>query len=387
MNHSISQPIEGHIPALRRHGVLDTPRDPSLDRIVALAASLCEAPMSALNLIDDRRHWTTAAVGFEPPEMPSVASICTYVIRQAGVLVVPDLAEDPRFSGSPWAVGEPFLRFYAGAPLETSDGQRIGTLCILGNQPRHITDTQQLILQSLARHAATELELRATAAAARAARLEVERLLSEKEELQVRNDLLKREVDHRVKNSLQVVASMLGMQARSIPDAAAARALEDAQRRIGGIAAVHEQLYRSSDTDVIKAGDFLTGLCAALAASRPDSVDALHLTADEVILSPRRAMKVGLLVTELVANAFKHAYPRGTHGDVRVALIADDRSVRLVVSDDGVGLPAGFGIDGGQGLGMRLIRSVLGQFGGVMSVTPGSGATFVIEMPRRSSAM
>lgn len=385
MDQSASQPKDARIAPPDEYGVPDTSRDPLLDQIVALAATLCEAPMSALNFIDDHRQWTKAAVGFDARDVPREVSICAYTVREARTLIVSDLAEDARFNQFPQVAGAPSLRFYAGVPLEMPAGHRIGTLCILDHRPRHIAETQQLILQSLARHAATELELRVALAAERRARQEAERLLVEKDELLARNDVLMREVDHRVKNSLQLVASMLNLQARNVPDKMAAQALQDAQQRIGGIAAVHDQLYRASDTDLVEADAFLKGLCASLAANRPASVGTLHLAADKVTLNSKRAMKLGLLVTELVTNAFKHAYPAGREGDIRVALIADDRRVRLVVSDDGVGLPPGFSTDGGKGLGMRLIRSVLGQFGGTITLSSGPGATFVVDMPRSSS--
>ncbi len=227
-----------------------------------------------------------------------------------------------------------------------------------------------------------EEELRRALVAERRARLEAERLLAEKEELLSRNEMLLREADHRVRNSLQLIASMLTLQVRRLPDGAAAQAIKEARQRIGSIAAVHEQLYRASDTDLVDMHLFLNGLCNALAANRPGSVEAIRVKAESILLPSKRAMKVGLLVGELVANSFKHAFPEGRRGviDVKLATVGD--RVQLVVADDGIGLPSGFQPGENKGLGMRLVRSILDQFDGRLDAGSSPGTTFVIDMPR-----
>jgi two-component sensor histidine kinase len=227
----------------------------------------------------------------------------------------------------------------------------------------------------------TEQDLRLALQAERGARLRAERLLAEKEEQLARNDVLMREVDHRVKNSFQIVASILHIQARQMRDGAAAQALDEARQRVSGIAAVHELLYRTSDVELVDMAVFLEGLCASLAVNRPSRVGAIHVTAESITFTSKRAMKVGMLVSELIGNAFKHAYPDDRRGDVHVVLTAHGETARLVVSDEGIGLPADFA-SGGKGLGMRLIRSVLGQFDGRMTTETGSGAKFLIDLPR-----
>ncbi|UJX44095.1 histidine kinase dimerization/phosphoacceptor domain -containing protein [Xanthobacter sp. YC-JY1] len=382
MNQSVPRSLEDGLATPVPRGRMAAPGEAALDQIVGLAALLCEAPMSVFTLVDDDHpQGTSLGFGFAPHEVPSDMALFAEAVQQGGILIVPDLTQDPRFNTLACVTRAPFLRSYAGVPLEMSEGQGAGTLCVVGHSPRDLTPVQRLALQSLARHASTELGLRRSLDAERAARIEVARLLSERNDLLARNDVLRREADHRVKNSLQLVAAMLGLQARRLSDASAAKALEDAQQRIGGIAAVHEQLYRSSGTDLVEVSDFVEGLCAALAANRPANVDALRVHADKLTLESSQAMNLGLLLSELVTNAFKHAYAAGTRGDVRVVLTADDRWIELVVSDDGAGLPAGFSPEGGTGLGMRLVRAVLGEFGGAITAKTGTGATFAIKMP------
>jgi two-component sensor histidine kinase len=364
--------LEGErLAALRRYRVLDTPREPAFDEIAAMAAFLCKAPISAINFVDEVRRWSKAAVGVETLTTPADLSICVHAIGQKDVLVITDISADPRF--------------YAGVSLGISGGHSIDALCVLDMKPRDLTAEQNAVLRTLARHAMTELALRSALRAERKSRLEAERLLAEKEDLLARNDVLTREIDHRVKNSLQVAASMLSLQARRMSDSAATQALEEARRRISGIAAVHDQLYRASDTDRVDMREFLQGMCASLATNRPDSVGELIVEAAPIMVNSKRAMKIGLLVSELVTNAFKHAYANGQHGDIRVTLTDNGDSSQLIVCDDGVGVPDDLCIDTGKGLGMRLIRSLLDQFGGTMEISKGPHAKFIIGMPRASA--
>jgi GAF domain-containing protein len=108
--------------ALRSYRILDTPPEPTFDDLVQLAARACHAPVAAISLIDDRRQWFKAEIGFGVRETPLGLSICAGVLLQPGLTVVPDLTKDARFDCNPLVTGEPRLRFYAAALIETPDG-------------------------------------------------------------------------------------------------------------------------------------------------------------------------------------------------------------------------------------------------------------------------
>lgn len=374
--------MDDRIDALRRYHILDTPEEPAFDEIVRTAASLCRAPMSAVNFLDRQRQWSKAQVGLNAIEIPIGASICAHAIAQDDILVVPDATRDDRFKDNPLVVGSPAVRSYAGVPLRTPDGHRIGTLCIIDRVPRAFDDIHKGLLQSLGRHVMAELELRRTLAAEHKSRLLAERLLAEKTQLLANNDLLLREIDHRVKNSLQMVSSMLSLQARRTGDDEASVALDEAQKRVAAIAAVHDQLYRAAASGSIDMATFLEGLCVSIADNKPDNVLALRVRADSLILESGQAMRIGLLVNELVTNSFKHAFPDERQGSIEVSLHVDEDNIRLSVSDDGIGLPKGFNIKSGRGLGMRVIRAAVLQFGGTLSILSDPGTGLVIDIPR-----
>jgi hypothetical protein len=148
--------------ALERYDILDTPREPEFDDVARLAADIFDAPIAVVNLIAEGRQWFKAEVGIGADELPLDVSICVHAILQPGIFVVPDTTKDDRFSSNPLVCGEPGLRFYAGALLETPDGLPLGTVCVLDTtaRPEGITDRQRLTLEVLARQVMTQLELR-----------------------------------------------------------------------------------------------------------------------------------------------------------------------------------------------------------------------------------
>jgi PAS domain S-box-containing protein len=148
--------------ALHRYQILDTPREPEFDDVAKLAADIFEAPIAVVNLIAEGRQWFKAEIGIGADELPLDVSICAHAILQPGIFVVPDTTVDERFAANPLVTGQPGLRFYAGALLETPDGLPLGTVCVLDTKvrPEGITVRQRLTLEVLARQVMTQLELR-----------------------------------------------------------------------------------------------------------------------------------------------------------------------------------------------------------------------------------
>lgn len=136
--------------ALDSYHILDTEREQAFDDITWLAASICNTPFAVINFIDTDRQWFKSEIGFDISETELDISICAHAILQPGVFVVPDTRKDARFANNPLVTGNPQLRFYAGALLETPDGIALGTLCVLDRRPRRLSADQKQALHKLA---------------------------------------------------------------------------------------------------------------------------------------------------------------------------------------------------------------------------------------------
>lgn len=145
--------------ALASYQILDTLPEPAFDDLVEVASIICDAPIAVINFIDRDRQWFKSEKGLGVRETPLDISICAHAILQPGLFVVPDTTQDPRFANNPLVTGEPHLRFYAGALLESSDGYPLGTLCVLDFQPRELTERQGFALKALANQVMAHMQL------------------------------------------------------------------------------------------------------------------------------------------------------------------------------------------------------------------------------------
>lgn len=196
-------------------------------------------------------------------------------------------------------------------------------------------------------------------------------------------DMLLHEVNHRVKNSLQLVTALLSLQAAQAADTALRGNLLEARGRVAVVASMHQRLYSTSAHDRVDMVGYLRELANEnVAAHGAQGVVALNFDADEeLVLELSRAVPLALIVGELLTNAFKYAFPDDRAGVVAIGVHRTDGVTRVTVADDGAGLPAGFSINRATSLGMKIVRSLSRQIGATVTVEDAApGARFVIEL-------
>jgi two-component sensor histidine kinase len=194
------------------------------------------------------------------------------------------------------------------------------------------------------------------------------------------------ELNHRVKNNLGLVSSVLSMQAREA-DPAVADALRNAVARVHSIGDLHASLSKAHRTEDVDAGLYLSELGVNLSKSLlADDRVRILVDAPSAVMSTDHALALGLVVSELVTNAVKYAYPPGQSGEIRVTLTSSADGAVLVIADDGRGLDPD--APPTEGLGMRLVHSMVAQVGGSIGVdeTHARGARFVIRLPAASAS-
>jgi PAS domain S-box-containing protein len=146
--------------ALRSLDVLDTEPEEAFDDLTSLAASICQAPVAVIHLVDQDRQWAKSSIGWAMSATPRETSFCAHTILESDLLVVSDAVADPRFAESPLVTSGPRIRFYAGAPLVTPEGHALGALCVMDHQPRRLTTEQAQALRTLGHQVTVLLRLR-----------------------------------------------------------------------------------------------------------------------------------------------------------------------------------------------------------------------------------
>ena len=203
-----------------------------------------------------------------------------------------------------------------------------------------------------------------------------------------RQEILLQELDHRVSNSLQLVMSMLHLQIGSTDDGNVKLQLQDASNRIGAVARAHRRLQSRDDPATIDLGSYLAEVCGDLGTTFGvcHFEDALAATTR---VPPNRAVSIALVLTELVTNAAKHAYPEGTMGPIRVRLMpGEDGGLSLIVADEGKGLAQGMPTGRAGGLGIRIARALTQQLGGRLDARAAGdrGTEVELSLPAVESA-
>ena len=196
-----------------------------------------------------------------------------------------------------------------------------------------------------------------------------------------RHQILLKEMNHRIKNSLSIVTSMLRLQAKDNGPSTAAEQLDAAARRVQAVARAHERLYQTDDVEHLDIGRYIEQVCGDVdesVAYCQIHVDAQH----DIMIATDRAIPLALMVNELMTNAAKHAYEGQTGCKVWVGLKLDAGTIRVSVRDEGGGLPPGFDLAKTKGLGMRLVRAFLQQLEATVVINPQPrGTEFVVSVP------
>ncbi len=341
--------------AVKRYDILDTPPDGSFDRITALAARRFDVPISIISIVDHDRIWFKSRFGLDTVEVDRDPGLCASAILSPDPYILPDAKADPRSLANPLVAGEFGLRFYAAVPLKTRAGYNLGTLCVIDKAPRAVDPAQIEDLEDLASIVVDQLELRLAARRAVA-----------------QAELMAREIDHRVMNSLQFVSGLLTMQSRDRAITDATSQLQEAATRVAAVACVHRN-FSSDEMGEVSCLTFLRRLCADLAQICGHPVE---VAGDEAMVPTTSIQPIGLIANELVTNAAKHGA-----GKVLVTYRVNGGTHELSVCDEGEGLPSDFDPGKSSGLGMNVVTTLARQLGGRFGVGPnpaGRGSCFTV---------
>ncbi|MDQ7819275.1 MAG: GAF domain-containing protein [Armatimonadota bacterium] len=335
--------------------------------IVEMAARMLNAATCALMLVDEATgELVTAAVQsagpayLNRPRLRVGDGITGLVAREGRPIAVEDVLADPRFVAKDVARQEG-LRALLSVPLVVRD-RVIGVFNCYRAHPHRFTDAEVKLLTTLANQTALAIE-NAT--------------------LVMRSAVI-REMHHRVKNNLQTIAMLLRLQLRDGREVSGREVLTETINRILSIAAVHEILsgggFRSISLRQLLeriAGNVLA------AVSRPDLQLTVEVEGDDVHLTSQQATSLGLAVNELLQNAVEHAFPQRAEGRIRITIAREGSGLRVVVEDNGRGVPPGFDPQASADLGLKIVHALVTEdLGGTLEYAGGTGTRALITLPR-----
>jgi two-component sensor histidine kinase len=271
------------------------------------------------------------------------------------------------------------MQVFVDLPMQVK-GKTAGTI-VAGVRRASITTEQQQALIRVAAQAAVAIE---NARLYEQAQREIAERTRVEEQITAslwEKEVLLKEIHHRVKNNLQIISSLLSLQAHRVEDSQALEIFQESQDRIRSMALIHEKLYQAHDLARINFGEYIHSLSAYLsqAYSASTRAIALQIQADSISLAVDTAIPCGLMLNELISNALKHAFPHDGPGQVRIELgTGPNHHYTLKVSDNGVGMPPDLDLSTTDSFGLQLVNALVNQLGGAIELDKGKGTEFKI---------
>ena len=294
-----------------------------------------------------------------------LASPAGFALKTGKPVISNHLGNEQRFR-----TPELFARYHISRAMNVilqGDGAPFGVLEVDSRSERDFTENDIPFLQGAANILGMAIE-----------RERNQRLLKAALE---RHQVLLKEMNHRIKNSLSIISSMLRLQAKDNGPSTATEQLEAAALRVHAVARAHERLYQTDDVEHLDIGRYIEEVCGDVDASVAHCeivVDAQH----DILIATDRAIPLALMVNELITNAAKHAYEGRSACKIWVDLVRDVDTLRVSVRDEGIGLPPAFDLAKTKGLGMRLVRAFLQQLDATVAINPQPrGTEFVLSVP------
>ena len=375
---------------LYRTKLLDTPEEKEFNEIVMLASEVCDMPISLITLVDVNRQWFKARIGLDATETNRDVSFCGHAILQDDIFEVPDASLDVRFSDNPLVADDPSIRFYAGMPLVTNNGNRLGTLCVIDRMPRTLTDKQRFALKVLAGNVIKIAELRMKNKQLHAITETQKRIISI--------------VAHDVRNPLAAIKSVIDLKQSDYID-------EQTSAEMLGMVNVQMNSTLEMVDNVVNWGQLQLNNADAVFGELNVHEVVNEVLAAEVLIANKKNNKLvnqanpaatvmidkqvlKFILRNLVSNSNKFTQD----GSINIATKKDGSKTMITVTDTGVGMSAekaaklfmetektstlGTNNEKGSGLGLMLVKEFIDQVKGTITVEskPGEGTKFVISL-------
>lgn len=382
--------------ALDDYRVMDTLPEQDFDDLTLIASHICQTPIALISLVDDRRQWFKAKVGVDVTETPRDIAFCPHAILQNDLFIVSDTLADQRFADNPLVTDDPNIRFYAGAPLETPTGEKLGTLCVIDRVPRELDESQKQALLALSRQVVSQLELRVAKRKAEEAARAKSRFLAT--------------MSHEIRTPLNAVIASSQLLHDTIEDQESAELLQTINTAGESLLTLVDDIL---DFSKLESGKLLISeVPFDLQELLRDQFELFKAKANEKNLKLRLIQdstvpqwvqgdnhRLRQVISNLISNAIKFAKSR-----VELVLSGTPEGILIQMIDDGPGIPKqeqeqifesfeqGSQVQGakpgGTGLGLSISKALSEAMQGKLWVesTLGEGASFNVSLPLKPAA-
>jgi len=382
---------------LQSYNVLDTFPEKLYDDITFIASYICDTPISLMTLVDCDRQWFKSKIGLDAEQTPRSVAFCAHAIKGDQLFCVPDATKDERFQDNPLVTDDPNIVFYAGAPIVTPEGYKMGTLCVIDNKPRDLNDEQRSILTRLSNQVASNLELR----------------LSLRKMEKVNDELA--QFAYRTSHDLKSpITSSLRLLDYIVTDVNEGN-LQEANQNIS---MVKDQIFRlkilvhdifslvkaESDPagqELVNVLSVVESLQSRLALMASDRNCQIIIAIDESINVKIQKARVSQVIENLVSNGIKYSDASKCGAYVKVGASKTDSLLTVTVEDNGVGIPEKYHKDvfelftrfhpelsSGSGLGMSIVKKHVDFLKGHIDFSSSkNGTAYDIKIPLVSEGM
>jgi two-component sensor histidine kinase len=364
---------KSRIEVLKSYEILDSPSDDDYNSITFLASEIFNAPISLISLVDEERQWFKSKIGLDISETERDISFCTHAIHTSDeVYVIEDARKNAMFQNNPLVTGKPDIVFYAGAPLVDSDGYVIGTLCIIDTKERSFSTQEAQKLKILANQVMKLLDLR-----------------KKNNHLKILNNektILLKEIQHRVKNNLQLISSLISLQISKLSDKNLSDSFNICLNRIMAISNIHQNIYLESARERVNFKIYITDLLNSFEIAH-SSVKNIQNEIEDITLGLDIAVPLGLIISEILTNTFKHAFTDSQEKHVQIVFQKKENDqLELIIKDSGVGFNTTEKWETSDSLGFEIIKTLIDQINGsITCFSTKNGTCFSIQIAARKS--
>ena len=359
---------KSRLEVLNSYEILDSPPEDDYNSITFLASEIFNTPIALISPVDEERQWFKSKIGLNISETERSISFCTNAIHTSEeVYVVEDARKNPIFENNPLVTGQPEIVFYAGAPLVDPVGYALGTLCVIDTKERSFSDKEASQLKILANQVMKLMDLR-----------------KKNNYLKIINNektILLKEIQHRVKNNLQLISSLINLQISKISDPYLSASFNICLNRIMAISNIHQNIYLESARESVNFKIYLNDLLNSFEIAHSSSKN-IQNEIEDIILGLDIAVPLSLITSEIITNTFKHAFSETQEKKIQILFQKKENGLlEMSIQDNGIGFNTKEKWETSNSLGFEIIKTLTEQINGsITCFSSNNGTRFTIQI-------